>query len=117
MGAPLPIQVNRPSLIILMLGCVTLCGCARHYVVKLSNGSEFDTRSKPKLVDGSYHFKDALGRDSSIPASRVVEVAPASMAHEAEKTFTPPKPPKKRHWYFLWLGVNSSEARNEFQPS
>jgi hypothetical protein len=117
MGAPLPIQVNRPSLIILMLGCLALCGCARHYVVKLSNGSEFDTRSKPKLVDGSYYFKDGLGRDSSIPASRVVEVAPASMAHEDEKTFTPPKAPKKRHWYFLWLGVNSSEARNESEPS
>ncbi len=116
MGAPLPVQMNRLALS-LMVGCLTLCGCARHYVLKLSNGSEFNTRSKPRLVDGSYHFKDAQGRDSSIPASRVVEVAPASMAHEDERTFTPPKPPKKRHWYFLWLGKNSSDAPKESNAS
>lgn len=86
-----------------VIGLILLCGCAQHYIIKLSNGSHIDSAGKPKLVGGSFHYKDALGRDHLIPESRVLEMEPASMATEEQKTFTPPKPHKPRHWYLLWL--------------
>ena len=93
--------MNRSSLLILM-GCLALSGCARHYVLMLNNGSQVDAWGKPKLVNGSYHFKDAQGKDNAVSSSRVSEITPASMARN-ETALPSSKPAKKRHWYFLWL--------------
>lgn len=87
----------------LLLGCLLLSGCARHYVLTLNNGSQVDAWGKPKLVNGSYQFKDAQGRERQVSSSRVNEIAPASMAHDPQQTLPSTKPAKKRHWYFLWL--------------
>ncbi len=81
----------------LTLGLLFLCGCAHHYVMKLSNGTKIETASKPKLQGAQYHFKDALGNDNVVPQSRVMEISPASMAEE--KKFSPQKP-KKKKWYW-----------------
>ena len=76
--------------IILPVVCIRLlAGCARHYDLKLANGSVVATASKPRLENGSYHFKDASGRDVYIPATRVREIAPASMSKENEPKFKP----------------------------
>jgi hypothetical protein len=88
----------------------------RHYVLKLSNGSQIDTFSKPKLQGQSYYYKDALGRERVLPSSRVVEVEPASMAREEQKAFKPPQPPKKRHWYYLWLATSKTAGEDEPIP-
>ncbi len=87
----------------LLLALVFLAGCARHYVVTLGYGREITTHGKPKLVNGSYVCKDAQGREFLISATRVREIAPASVAAEEKKQFAPPKPSKPKHWYFLWL--------------
>jgi len=87
----------------LILSSVLLPGCARHYVMKLNTGAEVDAFGKPKLRDGAYYYKDARREDSVLPASRVIAVQPASMAREERKALEPPKPRKKRHWYYLWL--------------
>jgi len=68
---------------ILCLTAVALCGCARHYVITLNNGSRISTTSKPHLQNGNWVYKDAEGRDASTPAGRVTEVAPASMATQS----------------------------------
>jgi len=68
---------------ILCLIVVMLCGCARHYVLTLNNGSRISTTSKPHLKNGNWVYKDAEGRDASTPAGRVTEVAPASMATQS----------------------------------
>ncbi|MGC3961164.1 MAG: YgdI/YgdR family lipoprotein [Verrucomicrobiota bacterium] len=93
--------MNKSSLLILM-GCLALSGCSRHYVLQLNSGAQIDAWGKPKLVNGSYHFKNAQGKENSVSSSRVSEIMPASMAR-SEKPQPSVKPAKKRHWYFLWL--------------
>ena len=85
----------------LLLGALVLSGCAHQYVIKLSNGSQISTPSKPRLAHGNYYYKDALGRENTISAGRVVEVEPASIASEEAKQnqFVPQKP---HHWYQFW---------------
>ncbi len=100
-------------LFLLLLSGLALSGCARHYVVTLSNGSQIDAYGKPKLADGRYHFKNAQGKESELSAGQVRVIAPASMAREEQKTFTPSKPPKQRHWYFLWLAMHQEVGENQ----
>ena len=88
----------------LVAGLLVLSGCARQYVMKLGNGHEITTASKPKLKGASYHFKDAMGRDNQIPQGRVLQIEPASMAHQEEKPIKTPALKKPKHWYLLWLG-------------
>jgi hypothetical protein len=57
---------------------LVLTGCSRHYVMKLSNGTQIITASKPVAKGGSYYFKDASGAEQSISQGRVREIAPAS---------------------------------------
>jgi hypothetical protein len=82
--------MNRNKLIPVfagLLGLVLLAGCAHNYVVTLNSGIRLNTTSKPRLEQGKYHFKNAAGRETVVPAGRVREIAPASMAKE--ETFTP----------------------------
>ncbi|HOX57052.1 MAG TPA: YgdI/YgdR family lipoprotein [Candidatus Paceibacterota bacterium] len=89
---------------LILAGQLVLTGCARHYVMKLTNGSEIITASKPQVKEGIYHYKDAKGEEHFVAVSRVREIAPATMAKRDSK----PQPvkdgsPKKRKWYLLWL--------------
>ncbi len=87
----------------LLAGLLACGGCAQHYVMKLSNGYEITTASKPKLKGASYHFKDAKGQENMISQGRVMQIEPASIAHAEQKPFKPAKPKKPKHWYLLWL--------------
>jgi hypothetical protein len=55
------------------------------------------------LQGSAYHYKDAYGRDISIPSGKVTEIEPAASAQEETKSFQPAPVKKERHWYFLWL--------------
>jgi hypothetical protein len=91
--------------IALLVGVTLLTGCAHSYVLRLTNGSEITTASKPHFKDGTYYFKDAKGEEQWIMAASVSEIAPASVA-KAENKSSPTrlKSNKKRKWYLLWLG-------------
>lgn len=65
------------------------CGCSQHYVIKLNNGGQITTASKPRLKAGTYYFKDAKGNVQSVSAGRVREIEPASMAKEEKSPFNP----------------------------
>ena len=67
-----------------LLGVLALSGCVRHYIITLNNGMQLDTRSKPKLDNGAYYFKDARGDDKHVPAGSVHEITPASMTHPSQ---------------------------------
>jgi hypothetical protein len=72
---------NMKMLLIALTGFTLLTGCARSYVLTMSNGERIRTGSKPKLVKGFYYFKDASGHDAQpVFSGRVRELAPASMA-------------------------------------
>ena len=90
----------------LLIGLIALTGCAHHYVMKLNNGMEITTASKPKLKEGVYQFKDAKGEEQFVPAIRVREIAPASMAARENKPqpIKSEPPRQKKKWYLLWLG-------------
>jgi hypothetical protein len=88
----------------LLIGLIAVTGCAHHYVMKLNTGAQITTASKPKLKEGIYYFKDAKGEEHAVAATRVREIAPASVAQQEDKA-KPMKsgPQKKRKWYLLWL--------------
>ncbi len=80
---------ERLALVLLMALGLLAGGCAHNYVMTLHNGLQVTTASKPKLKDGAYVYKDALGREVSIPAGSVRMIEPASMAKEEQGTFKP----------------------------
>jgi len=95
----------KKATLFLLLGLISLTGCARHYAMKLTNGGVITTATKPKLKDGVYFFRDARGEEHFVPVGRVREVAPISVVEREDKP-QPMKsspPIKKRKWYLLWL--------------
>jgi len=55
----------------------------RHQLpVRLNDGNSYVVRGRPRLntADNRYYMKDAAGNEFAIPAGRVVEIAPVSMA-------------------------------------
>jgi len=81
------------------LGLLLLCGCSHPYVMKLNNGRQITTPSKPKLKDGAYRYKDSAGQEHLVPQGRVREIEPTSMAQEENK-FKVVEPKKKKKWYW-----------------
>ena len=75
------------KLVLLGLSCLLLSGCAQRYVITLNNGTQIDSRGKPRRVGASYVVKDADGKEIRIPAGRVSEIAPASMKEEEADKF------------------------------
>ena len=95
----------KKASLFLLLGLTALAGCAHQYVMKLNNGSEITTASKPRLKDGIYHFKNAKGEEQLMPATRVHEVAPASVAEREDKPqpLKTESPKKRKCTCFGWL--------------
>jgi hypothetical protein len=73
-------------LLLVAIGC---SACSTHYIMKLTNGTEITTGSKPKLKGGNYIFKDALGKENHVSQGRVREILPASMAKKEQNQFIP----------------------------
>ena len=76
-------------MLLLIIVSALVSGCTHTYVMKLQNGMQLTTASKPKLKNGVYVYKDALGRDQYVPAGSVREIEPASMAQEEQGKFKP----------------------------
>jgi hypothetical protein len=76
-------------LLILLTALLALNGCARYYVITLTNGRQIGAIGKPRLQGNAYTFKNMSGRASQISSGRVAEIAPASMTRDNDKTFTP----------------------------
>jgi hypothetical protein len=72
--------------------------------MKLSNGDQMISVSKPKLKGANYHFKSEGGTECVIPKSRVVKIETGAVLEEEKKAAAPTGPKKARHWYLLWLG-------------
>jgi hypothetical protein len=96
-------KLKRKLASTLLLSLAVLCGCAHQYLMKLSNGDQIVSLSKPKSKGTSYLFTDVSGTEHVIAQSRVLKIEPVTPAKEEEKPSPPPRPKKPKHWYFLWL--------------
>ncbi len=67
--------------LLLLLAVLGLAGCTRRYVVTPFHGPAMTVKGKPRLdpATGCFVCKDATGRQFTIPAGNVREIAPASM--------------------------------------
>ena len=50
------LRIKRKLALTLVVCQIVLCGCAHHYLMKLSNGDHTISLSKPKLQGTNYHF-------------------------------------------------------------
>jgi hypothetical protein len=67
-----------------------LTGCSHLYVVSMTDGSRYMAYSKPKLVNGFYHFKDRSGKEARpVLSSQVREIAPPNMVSDQTSQFKP----------------------------
>ena len=73
-----------------LVGLLICSGCASRYVITLNNGSQIGSKGRPKLKNGVYVFKDLNGQQRTVPAGRVSEVSPASMAKDDSSQFFKP---------------------------
>ena len=71
--------------------------------MKLSNGDQILSFSKPKPQGNSYQFTDEKGVKYVVPQNRVVKIKNVWVVKEEAKPLSPAKPKKPKHWYFLWL--------------
>ena len=63
----------------LLAGLVGLCGCVHEYLMRLSDGGQVISLSKPRLQGTNYYFTDTAGSPSAVPQSRVVKVQAISL--------------------------------------
>jgi len=96
-------SIKRKLAFTLLVSLAVLCGCAHEYLIKLGNGDQIISVSKPKPQGTSYHFTDDSGMEHVIPQSRVVKIETVSVVKKEETPLSPAKPKKPKHWYFLWL--------------
>jgi hypothetical protein len=96
-------RIKRKLALTLLVSLALLCGCAHEYLIKISNGDQVISLSKPKLQESRYHFTGETGEQYVIPQSRVVKIETISVVKESKKPSSPATPKKPKHWYFLWL--------------
>jgi hypothetical protein len=100
-------RLQAKLILSLLFGLTLLCSCAHQYLLKLSNGDQVVSLSKPKAQGPNYRFTDQDGVEHLIPKSRVVKIETGTAASEeappGPKPEPPAKPKKPKHWYFLWL--------------
>ena len=77
----------KTTAFLLVLVLTVLCGCTHTYVLTMDSGLRMTTTTKPRLKGSRYVFKDGRGKEISVPAGRVREIAPSSMSKEERPAF------------------------------
>jgi len=95
--------IKRKLALTLLASLAVLCGCAHQYLIKIDNGDQIISPSKPKLQGTGYHFTDDAGMEHVMPQRRVVKIEAVSVVKAEDKPLAPAKPKQPKHWYFLWL--------------
>ena len=91
-GASSHTRIDMKKLLPLCLTVLLLgAGCATHYTITLDNGAQIATKSKPKLQNGVYRYKDIQGNQTAIPSGRDVEIAPSSKLKQQKGPISPGK--------------------------
>ena len=74
----------RKNILWILPVLLLIAGCRTRYEITLNNSNTYTSLGKPKLVDGSYVFKDVNGRTNWIPSSRVRLIQPQSYGSSSE---------------------------------
>ena len=74
----------KKLILVALLSSLFVVGCRTRYEVTLNNSNTITSMGKPKLVDGSYVFKDTSGRTNWIPSSRVRLIQPQSYGSSSQ---------------------------------
>lgn len=82
-------RARSKIVLILLANLLFLTGCARNYIITLSNGEHIWSKGKPRLQDGIYVYKDASGHNATVQAYYVREIAPPSMVTDQNAAFKP----------------------------
>ncbi len=73
-------------------------------MLKLTDGDQIISYTKPKLEGTNYHFMDAQGGPHVIPKQRVTKIQSVSVeTPQQQQQPAPARPKTPKHWYFLWL--------------
>jgi hypothetical protein len=79
--------MKTTTTLLLLAATLALTGCTQDYVITTNGGGQIATRGKPHLKNGAYSYNDwGSGQKKTIPAGRVTEIAPASMAEDESTT-------------------------------
>jgi len=85
---------------------VILCGCRHQYLMKLSNGDQIISSTRPKVQGTNYLFTDDNRVHYVIPRSRVAKIRPVTVEKEVRDPMSAPpavNQQRSKRWYFLWL--------------
>jgi hypothetical protein len=81
--------MKRASWLLGVVALILVCGCRTRYDITLNTGNKITSVGKPKLVEGSYVYKDALGQQGRVSVLRVRSIEPQRRGWSEEPTFTP----------------------------
>ena len=98
--------IKHKSALILLVSLVGLCGCAHQYLMKLSNGDQIISYSKPKLQESRYHFTGETGEPYVIPQNRVVKNRNHISRKGGEKAVFPGDAEETQALVFSVAGLN-----------
>jgi hypothetical protein len=91
----------------LLVGLVGLCSCTHYqYLMKLSDGAQVISLTRPKFEGTNCYFTDGTGAPTRVARSRVIKIRAVTPVQEEAKPASssrPAQPKKPKHWYFLWL--------------
>ena len=110
----------KPALALsLLVSLVVLSGCAHHYLMKLSNGDQTISVSKPKLQGTNYLFTGRDGVGHVIPRSRVVKIKTISAEETGGTAGLLTEAEQAQALVFFVAGLNSivSEGGEALSPS
>jgi len=77
----------KMAFLAVLLGALAT-GCRAHYQLTLNNGNQITTLNKPRLVNGSYVFKDLNGQTNYVSQTRVRALEPQPRGYKKESTST-----------------------------
>ena len=81
--------MKRASWLVCLVALILICGCRTHYDITLNTGNKITSLGKPKLVEGSYVFKDVLGQENRVSVLRVRTIEPQRRGWSKDPTFNP----------------------------
>lgn len=82
----------KPCAVFVLAAGITVAatGCARHYSIVLTNGTQLTAASKPKLEGSYYSYKNASGELQYVAQGRVREISHGTSSSQKPRFINSP---------------------------